>query len=324
MGDLLAERDGAFGAAADATLLARLGLKLGDRVTVGSATLRDPQRGRRRARQARRRRRLRPALPGQRSRRCAPPDCCSPAAWCAGSTACGCPTTRPTTARDHALIDEARTRVAAGRLGNPQPRQRLAAARAHHQPLHPVSHPGRPRRAAGRRRRRRQCREEPYRPPPRRDRLVQGARRHRPRRVRDLSDPGDGAGRDRIGDRACARRGAALRHRRPVRQAAAAAGGAGAASGRTGAVVRLRPAHRARLRAVAAGRVHDVPVAALFREAAPANGIARAALSRADGGGDRAADRGGGRAGLRQARRDRLRGVIDRGVRAAARDRRRR
>ena len=36
--DLLAERDGAFGAAADATLLARLGLKLGDRVSVGSAS----------------------------------------------------------------------------------------------------------------------------------------------------------------------------------------------------------------------------------------------------------------------------------------------
>jgi putative ABC transport system permease protein len=38
VGDLLAERDGAFGAAADATLLARLDLKAGDRVTVGSAT----------------------------------------------------------------------------------------------------------------------------------------------------------------------------------------------------------------------------------------------------------------------------------------------
>jgi putative ABC transport system permease protein len=38
MTDLLAERDGAFGAAADPTLLARLDLKLGDRVTVGSAT----------------------------------------------------------------------------------------------------------------------------------------------------------------------------------------------------------------------------------------------------------------------------------------------
>ncbi len=36
--DLLAEHDGVFGAAADSTLLARLDLKLGDRVTVGSAT----------------------------------------------------------------------------------------------------------------------------------------------------------------------------------------------------------------------------------------------------------------------------------------------
>ena len=35
--DLLTERDGAFGAAADQTLLARLDLKLGDRVNVGQA-----------------------------------------------------------------------------------------------------------------------------------------------------------------------------------------------------------------------------------------------------------------------------------------------
>ncbi|HEY5127901.1 MAG TPA: FtsX-like permease family protein [Bradyrhizobium sp.] len=37
MTDLLAERDGAFGAAADSTLLARLDLKIGDRVTIGGA-----------------------------------------------------------------------------------------------------------------------------------------------------------------------------------------------------------------------------------------------------------------------------------------------
>ena len=36
--DLVAERDGAYGAATDTTLMARLDLKLGDRVTVGSAT----------------------------------------------------------------------------------------------------------------------------------------------------------------------------------------------------------------------------------------------------------------------------------------------
>jgi putative ABC transport system permease protein len=38
MPDLLAMRDGAFGAAVDSTLLARLDLKLGDRVTIGTAT----------------------------------------------------------------------------------------------------------------------------------------------------------------------------------------------------------------------------------------------------------------------------------------------
>ncbi|CAN5149574.1 FtsX-like permease family protein [soil metagenome] len=38
MSDLMAQRDGAFGAGADAVLLARLGLKVGDRVTVGTAT----------------------------------------------------------------------------------------------------------------------------------------------------------------------------------------------------------------------------------------------------------------------------------------------
>ncbi|XSC48502.1 ABC transporter permease [Bradyrhizobium sp. RDT10] len=38
MADLFAERDGAFGAAVDSILLARLDLKLGDRITIGSAT----------------------------------------------------------------------------------------------------------------------------------------------------------------------------------------------------------------------------------------------------------------------------------------------
>jgi putative ABC transport system permease protein len=38
LADLLAERDGAFGAAVDSTLLARFDLKIGDRVSVGSAT----------------------------------------------------------------------------------------------------------------------------------------------------------------------------------------------------------------------------------------------------------------------------------------------
>ncbi len=36
MAELLAQRDGAFGAGADAVLLARLDLKIGDRLTIGS------------------------------------------------------------------------------------------------------------------------------------------------------------------------------------------------------------------------------------------------------------------------------------------------
>ncbi len=71
MADLLAERQEAsgtaFGAAVDSTLLARLDLKLGDRVTIGNASLPDPQRGRRRAGQARRQCRSGPARSGQRS-----------------------------------------------------------------------------------------------------------------------------------------------------------------------------------------------------------------------------------------------------------------
>ncbi|WOH66571.1 ABC transporter permease [Bradyrhizobium sp. BWA-3-5] len=39
MADVLAERDGAFGAAVDSTLLARLDLKIGDRITIGNATV---------------------------------------------------------------------------------------------------------------------------------------------------------------------------------------------------------------------------------------------------------------------------------------------
>ena len=67
MADLLAERDGAFGAAVDSTLLARLDLKLGDRITHRQRHVPDPQRGHRRAGQARRQCRIGPARSGQRS-----------------------------------------------------------------------------------------------------------------------------------------------------------------------------------------------------------------------------------------------------------------
>ena len=180
------------------------------------------------------------------------------------------------------LIDERAERPAGGRLVDPQPQQRLAAARAHHQPLHAVPDAGRPCRASGRRRRRRQRGQEPYRSPPRRHRLVQGAGRHRPRRLHDLPDAGDRARRDRLGDRAGGRRGLAVRHRRPVRQAAAAAGDPRPAPGRTGAVVRLRPAHRARLRIMAARPgARRAGRGAVSRGSRRANGTGRAgAISR--------------------------------------------
>ncbi len=61
LADVLALRDGAYGVAADSTLAARLDVKLGDRFTVGAATLRAPRDADERARQARRRHRLRSA-----------------------------------------------------------------------------------------------------------------------------------------------------------------------------------------------------------------------------------------------------------------------
>ena len=42
-------------------------------------------------------------------RACARPDCCSPAAWCAGSTGSNCRTTPPTTAPRTQLIESARS-----------------------------------------------------------------------------------------------------------------------------------------------------------------------------------------------------------------------
>ena len=196
------------------TLLARLDLKLGDRVTHRQRDLPDPQRGLRRAGQARRQCRARSALPRQRSgpARHRPAAARQPGALdLPRQTAGQC---RRRSCRDGTSSTDARARIAGSRLGNPQPRQRLAAARAHHQPLHPVPDAGRPCRAPGRRRRRRQRREEPYRSPPRRHRDLQGGRRHRPRRLHDLSHAGDRACRARLRDRARRRRGIAVRDRR--------------------------------------------------------------------------------------------------------------
>ena len=80
---------------------------------------------------------LGPALPGQRSRpaRHRIAAARQPGALDLPGEAAGQRGRRPR--RDRADRRCAK-RAAGSRLGNPQPRQRLAAARAHHQPLHPV------------------------------------------------------------------------------------------------------------------------------------------------------------------------------------------
>jgi putative ABC transport system permease protein len=87
---LLAQRDGAYGAAADPALVARLDLKPGARIMVGAAAIEI------RAGLA--------SLPAASAsargsssakRRCVRPDCCSPEASCAGTIACACPTMTP-------------------------------------------------------------------------------------------------------------------------------------------------------------------------------------------------------------------------------------
>ena len=169
--------------------------------------------------------------------------------------------------RRHRADRRVRDGAASRRLGNPLPRQCLAPARAHDQPLHPVPHAGRPRGASGRRRRRRQRGQEPHRSPPRRHRDVQGARRHRPRRVCDLSDASDRACRDRLDDRACS-----PAPRCPSSSSACSASCCRCRSCRRCIADELALSLVYGLLTALAfglwplGRVHDVPVAALFRE----------------------------------------------------------
>ena len=228
--DLLKQQDGAFGAAADATLLARLDLKIGDRVSVGSATFQirsvvgaEPDKlaggvgfGPR----------FLVSEAGLRATELLQPG--SLVRWIYRVKL-------PDNAADdraaQTLASDARTALPeAGweirTRSNASPQLERTISRFT-QFLTLVGLAA----LAGRRRRRRQCREKPYRSPPRRHRDLQGRRRHRPRRLYDLSHPGDRARGDRIADRARRRRRAALSDRRPVRQIAAAAGGAGAASG---------------------------------------------------------------------------------------------
>ena len=303
--DLLAERDGAFGAAADATLLARLDLKIGDRVTRRQRDLPDPQRGRRRARQARRRRRPRPALPGQRSGLRAT-GLLQPGSLVRWIYRVKLPDNaadeRAATALDRRRA-QARCREAGWEIrsrGNASPQLERTINRFT-QFLTLVGLAALLVGGVG---------------------VANAVKSHIDRR-RDVIATFKALGAtgrdvftiyltqvivlagDRLGDRARRRRGAALRHRRRC----------------SANCCRCRWCRRCirmnwRCRFVYGlltalafglwplGRVHDVPVAALFRETVEQRmAPAALALSRADGRGDRAAGRGRDRACLRQARR---------------------
>ena len=88
----LAQRDGAFGAAVDSTLLARLDLKPGARLTIGDRHHRDHAPPSRASPTSSPAASASVRASSSARRRCAPPACWCPAAWCAGTTACGLPT----------------------------------------------------------------------------------------------------------------------------------------------------------------------------------------------------------------------------------------
>ena len=117
-----------------------------------------------------------------------------------------------------------------------------------------------------------------------RHRHAQGGGRDRRARVRDLSDPGDGARRPRRAAGPRHRRGVAVSHRLGLRRRAAVADRAGAASRRACAGAPLRAAHRRRLRVVAArARPRRAGLGAVPRRGRQRSTLAAPALHRGDG-----------------------------------------
>ena len=150
------------------SLLARLGIKPGARLTVGNAQLRNPRRAQRASRTSS------PAASASgracwsARTRCAPPACCSPAAWCAGIYRLRLPANDAIRRRGQSGDRRRRARNCPKPAGT-------SAARSNASPqlernverftqfLTIVGLTA----LAGRRRRRRQCGEKPSRPPAR-------------------------------------------------------------------------------------------------------------------------------------------------------------
>ena len=213
LADLFERNGDAFGAAADPALLTRLDLKLGDRITIGKATIElravlknEPDRlsggigfGPR-------------LLVSQEALRASGASAArQPGALAISAAAAGVERDRRRRRRTRATSPR---RIPECRLGRPHAQKGLAAARAQCRALQPVPDPRRPDRIAGRRRRRRQCGRQSPRAQARRDRDHESSGRHRHRHIRHLlrADP---VGRVvRNADRRWHRRRFAVRHRR--------------------------------------------------------------------------------------------------------------
>ena len=285
LAQVLARRDGVFGAAADPALLgaarSRPGRSHHDRIRDH----RDPCQPRIGTRQARRWHRLRPAAAHQRSgvarNRAA-------AARQPGTLALSFAPLRERRNRcGGACCNGGRASAIAGsRLGGAHAGQCIARARAQRRTLLAISYPGRAGFASGGRRRRGERGQGAPRSPARGDRHVEIAGRDRLGGVHDLSYPGAGARRARGLARARTRSSVAVRRCVGLGRCASVAARAGAASGRPCACAPLRSSHRRRVCLVAArprtrrGSIDVVPRAGDQRVA-----LATPALCRGDGAG---------------------------------------
>jgi hypothetical protein len=221
---------GAAGAARSRGGRARTGRRGHDRDPDGSAS---------RARQARRRHQLRAASAHQRS--CIARDRTAPARQPRALELPLAPAReRGGRSRRRCSGSRRAQRVSRCRLGNPDPSQCLAAARAQYRALHAIPDARRSHLAPGRWRRRRQRGQKLPRSQARRDRHAQSARRDRPQHFLDLSGSGpcSGIGRHRVG--ACGRSGAPVRARFGFRRSHSGADRARApsVSARRGAALR--------------------------------------------------------------------------------------
>ena len=286
LAQVLARRDGVFGAAADPALLVRLDLAPGGRIMIGSRDHRDPCRPRIGARQARRWHRFRPAAARQRSgvarNRAA-------AARQPGTLALPFASLRERRDRcGGACCDGGRASAIAGsRLGGAHAGQCIARARAQRRTLLAVPYPGRAGCASGRRRRRGQRCQGAPRPPARGDRHAEIAGRDRLGSVHDLSYPGSGARHPR----------GACPGSRSERHCRSSLRGAWAPRCRCRSRRRcIRATSRLRSSTVCSprslsrlwplGRAHDVAASTLFRDAGDQRtALATPALCRGDGAG---------------------------------------